>query len=375
MNKNIIGVFFYTIVICILVISLSFFISSKFEKDKIFENLLKSSFSNLKPNMTIDDFAAKTGLNSIQIAAIFGKTSVKSDQIGFDGSGTSDIEKRARKIIAIKAEADSKNWIKIFIKFILWFLYIFAAFKLISSGNLDKKKRIFLYATAVGIFGIIMGSDPGPMGTIKDAIVLYASDGAVFLPRLAAMTIFLLTVVIFNKSICAWGCQAGTFQDLLFRINRNSKDTSGIIKQFKISFYISNTVRIIFFLFLTFFAFLYGIDIVEPIDPFKIFKPSHITFTGVIFLAVIIASSLFFYRPWCVLFCPFGLAGWILERFSIYKIKVDAEKCVSCGACVKSCPSDAMEGILYDKKIKPDCFSCGVCIEICPKNAIEFKRK
>jgi hypothetical protein len=73
-----------------------------------------------------------------------------------------------------------------------------------------------LYLAAVAVFGVILGSDPGPMGTVKDAIVLFGAKRVVFPPRMVALTLFLLMVLLANKFICAWGCQAGTLQDLIF---------------------------------------------------------------------------------------------------------------------------------------------------------------
>jgi len=179
-------------------------------------------------------------------------------------------------------------------------------------------------------------------------------------------------VVLANKFICSWGCQIGTLQDFIFRLNRDSKDRKGIFGQIKIPFIISNSIRIIFFAALTAVAFLWAIDIVEPVDPFKIFKPHVIGLAGGIFLGLVLVISLFVYRPWCHFFCPFGLVGWLAEKISIFKIKVDYNKCISCQACSKACPSTVMDAILKQNKIIPDCFSCGNCIEVCPVKAISF---
>ncbi len=69
------------------------------------------------------------------------------------------------------------------------------------------------------------------MGTIKDAIALFGAKGVIFPPRMIALTVFLLLVVLANKFICAWGCQVGTLQDLIFRLNRNKLDTKGSLRQ------------------------------------------------------------------------------------------------------------------------------------------------
>jgi polyferredoxin len=93
---------------------------------------------------------------------------------------------------------------------------------------------------------------------------------------------------------------------------------------------------------------------------------------GGLFIGLVLITSLFVYRPWCHFFCPFGLVGWLAEKISIFKVKVDYDKCIACGACSKACPSTVMGAILKQDRITPDCFSCGTCMEACPADAISF---
>jgi len=51
---------------------------------------------------------------------------------------------------------------------------------------------------------------------------------------------------------------------------------------------------------------------------------------------------------------------------------VDEETCIACGACVDSCP---VEAITMDEKAKinPDtCTECGACVDDCPVEAISL---
>ena len=109
------------------------------------------------------------------------------------------------------------------------------------------------------------------------------------------------------------------------------------------------------------------------IDPFKVFKPAALGLYGGIFLGALLAASLFIYRPWCHLFCPFGLAGWMVEKVSLVKIKVNYEACIACRKCVAACPSTVMGAILKrGTKTIPDCFACYACREECPTDSISF---
>jgi ferredoxin len=276
---------------------------------------------------------------------------------------------------ALAQEHASKDWKKIPIKMGLWGVFLIGAYRAVRSGRFNRKTRKWYYLSSVALFGVALGSDPSPMGTVKDAVALYAKSGAIFPPRLVALSLFLLSVFLANKAICAWGCQLGTLQDLLFRLNRNPSDTAGIVKQYKIPFRVSNWIRFGVFVAFVGVAFVLAFDFIGLVDPFKVFNPAHIGIAGAIVLGLILAASFFVYRPWCHLACPFGLAGWVVERFSRSKIQVDESTCTKCLSCAKACPSDAMEAIVMKRKVLPDCFSCGTCMDVCPSKSITFGGK
>lgn len=56
------------------------------------------------------------------------------------------------------------------------------------------------------------------------------------------------------------------------------------------------------------------------------------------------------------------------------KIKIDHEKCIKCGLCVKLCPMNNLtgEGVPVPRK---SCILCQRCVGFCPKNAISMSNK
>ena len=325
--------------------------------------------------MTVSQFGTVNQLPNTLLVEVFGLVSkedlqkkVTEFQLSKD-----QILSRANKVLALEGEHASKNWLKILIKFVLWMFFLGCVFSLVKKRRITSRNRRWVLLSGVVLFGVILGSDPSPMGTIKDAIVLLAKTGAIFPPRAIALTVFLIFVFVANKFICSWGCQFGMLQDFIFRLNRDSKDRKERIRQFKPPFILTNTIRVAFLAAFTLFAFLWKVDFVELIDPFKIFNPSKMILTGGIFVGVLSMASLFIYRPWCHFFCPFGLAGWIVEKVSLVKIKVNYETCIACEACAKACPSTVMNVILKRERLIPDCFSCATCIETCPTSSINFE--
>ena len=57
------------------------------------------------------------------------------------------------------------------------------------------------------------------------------------------------------------------------------------------------------------------------------------------------------------------------------KIEYDREACIGCQMCIKVCPSETIEFIPDDRKVKfyvSRCTFCELCTEICPKNCIRM---
>jgi len=331
----------------------------------------------INETMTLQEFAKANQLSNEVLKKVFSLTSKEDLQKSLDEMNIpiQTLKEKVQKARVLENEAASKNWVKILVKFALWAVFLVIVFLLLHKKKITSVVRKILLFSAVAIFGVILGSDPSPMGTVKDAIVQFGKSRVIFPQRIVALLVMLIGgVFLANKFICSWGCQFGTLQDLVFRLNRNPKDRRGMLPQIKVPFILTNSTRIAFFLALTFVAFTWATDIIEPIDPFKLFKPSVLGFAGIIFIALILIASLFTYRPWCHFFCPFGLVGWLIEKVSLSKIQVDYNTCTACYQCTNACPSTVMGAILKrDRKTIPDCFACGTCIETCPTNSISFK--
>jgi len=360
------------IALIVVVVLLSLLVTSLWEgKTEKKENATPLVF---RDGMTIAEFGKENKLPDDVLKKTFHLQSKEDQQKRLDSLNIplNNIAERVNKERTLVTEYESRNWVKIPLKFFLWILFLAIVFNLMRRKKVTANLRKIFYLIAIVVFGIILGSDPGPMGTIKDAIALYGAKGLIFPPRMIAVTVFLLMVFLANKFICSWGCQVGTLQDLIFRLNRNRRDTVGIMRQYRPPFIWTNAIRITFFLIFTSVAFAWGTDLINPIDPFKIYKPAAIGIGGGIFIGFIGIAALFVYRPWCQFLCPFGLIGWIVEKVSLFKIIVNHETCIGCRSCEKACPSTVMGAILKQDKMIPDCFACGSCIEVCPTGSVQL---
>lgn len=338
------------------------------------EKLQKADALIVEKGMTLKQFGETNRLSNQVLREIFGLQAKSDLENTLERYGTPEqVSALVLKKLALASEHASKNWIKILAKFCLWVVFLVSVFLIAKGRKVTPRLRKGMLLAAVLVFGVALGSDPSPMGTVKDAIHLYGAAGAIFPPRMIALTVFLVLVFLVNKYICAWGCQVGTLQDLIFHINRTDKLKAVVGRQIKLPFVLTNTIRIAFLGLFTVVAFVWGLDLIEPVDPFKIFNPGHLALAGGIFIGALLVAALFVYRPWCHLFCPFGLAGWLVEKVSRVRVSVDYETCIACQKCAAACPSTVMGAILRrDMKTIPDCFACYTCRDVCPTGSIRF---
>jgi len=157
--------------------------------------------------MTVAEFGEKHNLNRNVLKKVFNLTSREDlkNQVTDFGMNDELLSKKVNQLLAIQSEHESKNWFKTLLKGFLWVIFLPAVFLLIRKGRITAGNRKWIYIAAVGVFGVVLGSDPSPMGTVKDAVVLLDSKGVIFPPRLVVFGVFLLMVILANKFICSWG--------------------------------------------------------------------------------------------------------------------------------------------------------------------------
>lgn len=78
-------------------------------------------------------------------------------------------------------------------------------------------------------------------------------------------------------------------------------------------------------------------------------------------------------RAFCKYVCPVTVFLKPASYFSLMRVKVDTEKCVSCGKCKRICPMNVEMTDNSRKRVNgTECILCFECIDECPKKALHI---
>jgi len=243
---------------------------------------------------------------------------------------------------------------------------------LFSKGLMTRKMSVIWGLGVVALIAFIwtdIGGHPSLLCSVRnplEAPILGREIGALFYIFPA---FFLLLVFVLNRSLCAFGCQVGSLQEALYWLASPLRKMLGIKKHLKLPPWLTLVTRILFVGSSLWLLVSIGFSLMSEFNPFHAFE-LPMALSMLVMSIVIVVSSLFVYRPWCNLFCPFGLVAWVVERVSIFRVRIDRHKCNDCGICVTESPCTAMEHILNKKGLPGDCFLCGQCVEVCPTDAV-----
>ena len=240
-------------------------------------------------------------------------------------------------------------------------------------------------AKALCVPGLNCYSCPGAAGACPLGSLQGALSAAPHRAGWYVLGILLLYGVILGRTVCGWLCPFGLIQELLhgiptFKLRKGrftralSRLKYGILAVFAIAL-----------------PLYYGLAKDLPFPAFcKYICPAGTLegaagllahpgnaamygMLGVLFTrkwVILLAAALacvFCYRSFCRFLCPLGAIYGLFNRFSIISVKVDADRCSGCGACVRHCGMDVRQ--VGDH----ECIQCGKCMDVCSRGAISVK--
>jgi polyferredoxin len=225
---------------------------------------------------------------------------------------------------------------------------------LYAKGLMSRRLGVIILALSTLVTGFILGGLPNPILPIQQ-IVYGPLHGHIEIVPIIGLGVLFLTVLAVGRIFCGYVCPLGTVQELLSRIRKKK------VKIDRRTAWMTRLGFLAIFLIAGAFAPFYLM-----IDPFAAFtlKAGIVPVTAFIIIAV---ASVFIYRPWCTLLCPFGTLADIIAKFSIFRLKA-GKNCERCGRCVRRCPAGHIPG-------EPgECIYCGTCAGVCRRDAVRLGR-
>ncbi len=195
----------------------------------------------------------------------------------------------------------------------------------------------------------------------------------------------ILLGVLLGRFICGFLCPFGWFQELLHKIPTKKLST----KKLRPLTYLKYAVLLVMVFLLPAFLvndvgmgdpffckYLCPQGVLEGAIPLSLANSGIRAALGSLFtwkfsiLLAVIVLSIVFYRPFCKWLCPLGAFYALFNRVSLFQMKVDKNKCVSCGKCAKACKMDVDVTKMPNHA---ECIRCGMCIRACPTSAVSFR--
>lgn len=196
----------------------------------------------------------------------------------------------------------------------------------------------------------------------------------------------ILIGTIMGRFVCGWLCPFGLIQDVLNKIPLPSKLKIRTFKGDKQLRWLKYIILAVFVVLMP----LYFTDMIGQGYPWfcKVICPVGTLEGGIplvlmnkamratvgwlyawknVILIVTILISVIIYRPFCKYICPLGAIYSLFNPVSVFRYRVDFEKCIHCGACAKMCPMGCDPAKNANSL---ECIRCGKCKNICPTQAI-----
>jgi ferredoxin-type protein NapH len=188
-----------------------------------------------------------------------------------------------------------------------------------------------------------------------------------------AVIIAVFYTIVGGRAFCSWVCPINMVTDLANWLRRRLG-----IAQVQKRVYMSRSIR----------YWVLGLSLllsaVMGVAAFEMISPISMAHRGLVFgigfgggaLLVIFLFDLFVHENgWCGHICPLGGFYSLLGKFSLIRVKHNAENCTACMKCKEVCPEKEVLFMIAkssESVLKGECTNCGRCIDVCGDDALDF---
>ncbi|MDD5760341.1 MAG: 4Fe-4S dicluster domain-containing protein [Desulfobulbaceae bacterium] len=254
------------------------------------------------------------------------------------------------------------HWTEYFI------IVLFGVWRAVAEKNPYTRKRLIVLTASVGFLWWLV---PAYL-TIPEPYIGNLPKPPMF-PSLhtpGTLTFFLVLILVLlfgRRIICGWCCPCvGIRETVAFPFRINTIRTGASRKYYR-------HIKWIFFaLYLASF-----ILIISYSNQVSIFYKTFLGLITVPYFLSLLLSPWLGNRSYCRFICPYGSTFGLLNKIGFFGIKMDQQKCTSCGLCEKVCDmgipvgSQGREGGKVN--MIEECMGCARCVVACPTNALEIR--
>ena len=245
------------------------------------------------------------------------------------------------------------------------------------SGNIYKGKFKNFCNPGMNCYSCPAASLACPIGAMQAV-----SNSMNFSFSFYVIGIILAIGSVLGRWICGFLCPFGFIQDIINKLPFKK------IHLPKLFTYVKYIILVVFVLILpifitnsvgigkpTFCEFICPVGTLESGLPILITHKELSAIIGNIFtlkiiiLLMVLIGCVFISRFFCKTICPLGAIYGLLNRISLYKMKINKTLCIDCGICKNVCVMDINP---VSNTNSAECIRCMKCINACQKKAIKW---
>lgn len=195
------------------------------------------------------------------------------------------------------------------------------------------------------------------------------------------LLIWLVCTIVLGRGWCSWVCFYGGWEEGFSKVGKkrriNLLPKNKEIREFSFGFFAFIVLASLCELACTYCEWFCPFKLVTEFSPIDSIPSliGAVMFIGLFLGLVVVMPILTKRRTQCSALCPFGAFASLTDGISMFKMKIDTNKCKGCMKCAQVCPFGAIDiKTIQDKKGRPEltCAKCGECVRACPEKAISI---
>jgi len=210
-----------------------------------------------------------------------------------------------------------------------------------------------------------------PLATFACPIGVLANFSALHFFPFVAVGILIVVGTLFGTLVCGWACPFGFLQDLVARVPTPKYDLPQWLGNFR---YVVLAVMVLAVPYFfgeghpLFICRLCPAGALEGAVPNMVKqalggKPVVWPSVAKMIVVILFMIAMFFKRrPWCRLCCPLGAIFGLFNRFSVFFLRFNSDKCTDCLHCHKLCEYGGKPEKKRDHATCIRCLECTKCV-------------